>query len=99
VEGHASGDARLRALGTALDAGLRIGDSAYRIGGDEFVILLPELDQEEVVGVAERMRSAGAPPFSWGAASFPEDGAEPTDLLAAADARLYAERRRRRGSA
>lgn len=95
TEGHAAGDAALRRLGHTLQSRLRRGDSAYRIGGDEFVLLLPG-GAGAVDRIIERVRADGPPAFSWGAARFPDDGATPATLLHAADARLYAGRSARR---
>jgi diguanylate cyclase (GGDEF)-like protein len=97
--GHAAGDAALRHLGQTVQAHLRRGDSAYRIGGDEFVLLLPALVAEAAGAVIERVRASGPPPFSWGAATFPADGASPAALLRVADARLYQKRGARRAAA
>jgi hypothetical protein len=47
--------------------------------------------------VAQRVVDAGAPPFSWGGASFGPDGDDPDALLALADQRLYARRAEVRG--
>src|SRR5436190_1717902 len=71
LEGHAAGDDRLRALASALHQVLRVGDAAYRIGGDEFVVLLPETTEERVQFVVQRALEHGAPTFSWGTATYP----------------------------
>lgn len=94
IEGHAAGDAHLRALATALVEALRTGDQAYRIGGDEFVVLLPETTAATARSVADRIRSLRAPAFTWGAASFPEDAEDADLLLDLADQRLFAKRRK-----
>jgi diguanylate cyclase (GGDEF)-like protein len=99
TEGHAAGDAALRQLGQTLQSKLRRGDSAYRIGGDEFVLLLPSGADGATTRIIERVRAAGAPTFSWGAAHYPADGATPAALLQVADARLYEGRGSRRGLA
>jgi len=58
VHGHQAGSRVLEALGRALPTVIRKNvDSAYRWGGDEFVIMLPEADHEGAYGVAERLRS------------------------------------------
>jgi diguanylate cyclase (GGDEF)-like protein len=58
VHGHQAGSRVLEALGKALPMVIRKNvDSAYRWGGDEFVIMLPEADHEGAYGVAERLRS------------------------------------------
>ena len=97
TDGHLAGDLYLRALGTALAGVLRSGDEAYRIGGDEFVVLLPETGDARAEIVAERVADAGAPPFSWGAATFGPDGQDPDALISLADQRLYARRAQVRG--
>lgn len=96
-DGHLAGDLYLRALATAMAGVLRSGDEAYRIGGDEFVVLLPETGDSRVEVVAERVADAGAPPFSWGAATFGPDGQDTDALISLADQRLYARRAEVRG--
>lgn len=96
-EGHAAGDRALRSLGEALEAGLRAGDSAYRIGGDEFLVLLPETAAHDVPAIIQRVLASGPPAFSWGAATYPEDGGDAAVLLEAADRRLFTSRRTARG--
>jgi len=56
--GHASGDEVLRAVGRTMQTLLRPSDLAARLGGEEFVLLLPETDMEGAKGVAERLRTA-----------------------------------------
>ena len=56
--GHAAGDVVLKEVGRRLRASLRAVDYVGRIGGDEFMILLPETDPPEVTRVAERIRLA-----------------------------------------
>lgn len=89
-DGHAAGDARLSALARSLETALRVGDAAYRIGGDEFVLLLPETVETTTTAVLDRVEQTSAPPFSSGAATFPEDGGDIDGLLARADERLLA---------
>ncbi|MHB8671245.1 MAG: GGDEF domain-containing protein, partial [Acidimicrobiales bacterium] len=88
IDGHPAGDSRLRALAGALRDVLRASDAAYRIGGDEFVAVLPETGPAEAKAVLDRAVTSGAPPFSWGIAACPEDGADPDALLELADRRL-----------
>ncbi|MDQ1683082.1 MAG: hypothetical protein QOH99_1623, partial [Frankiaceae bacterium] len=56
--GHAGGDAVLRAVGSALRASVRQSDFAARIGGEEFVVVLPDADAEGAGVVAGRVRLA-----------------------------------------
>ncbi len=57
--GHLRGDEVLRALGTVIQHSIRAVDSAYRYGGDEFVVVLPETDIVGAFVVGEKIR-AGA---------------------------------------
>lgn len=93
TEGHAAGDATLARLSTALGSALRETDQLFRIGGDEFVALLPLAAPDAVVHLMHRAQRFEAPSFSWGVASAPGDGTELADLLQTADTRLYAARR------
>lgn len=99
TEGHAAGDKTLCALADAMRSSLRRGDAAYRIGGDEFVMILTETDSvRDTLApdmVVKRMEAAGAPPFSWGAATYPNDGRTAEQLLRAADQRLLDSREAR----
>lgn len=99
TQGHLAGDAYLKSMAQALRNALRIGDSAYRIGGDEFVVLLPETDEGRAEAVALRVRHEGGPPFSWGSVTYPDDGDDLDCLVDLADQRLYDQRSAVRGSA
>lgn len=99
--GHPAGDAALRSCARLLMQHLRKGDQAARFGGEEFVIILPGLDEDKAVQAAERLRvgvethrlvfeGARIPlAASFGVAVWPADGREPEALLAAADRALY----------
>jgi diguanylate cyclase len=101
---HLVGDAVLRALAGEITRHSRISDLAARIGGEEFVVLLPGTGQREAVVVAERLRTSVetlklddlAPRLritvSAGVAST-ADAAGAEALLAAADAALYEAKR------
>lgn len=56
--GHAAGDAVLRAVAAAIRASSRPGDALVRWGGDEFVVLLPGVDERTAHRIAERLVSA-----------------------------------------
>ncbi len=58
--GHRTGDEVLKAVSKALSSAVRKGDTAYRLGGEEFVILAPEATREGAVIIAERVRRAVA---------------------------------------
>ena len=91
--GHTAGDAHLQALGTALRTSTRREDTAYRIGGDEFAVLLPGASRIQAQRVMHRVvESAGTARFSWGVASCPSDGTTAEALISCADARLYRRR-------
>jgi diguanylate cyclase (GGDEF)-like protein len=99
LQGHDAGDRMLRALADSFMAVLRGEDRAFRIGGDEFVLLLPETSADGVDDVMRRIRAAGAPSFSYGAAVAPADAVESDALLRIADQRLLAWRATRREAA
>ena len=58
--GHLAGDAVLRALAEAIGRAVRAGDGVYRFGGEEFLVLLPDLDQARGQVAVERIRDAVA---------------------------------------
>jgi diguanylate cyclase (GGDEF)-like protein len=102
--GHAAGDAVLRELAARACAGVRAGDLAARIGGEEFALLLPGAALPDALELAERVRAAiaaasvdvGGTPLavtvSLGCAAL-APGEPPAALLARADARLYEAKR------
>lgn len=96
--GHLAGDAALGRLGEILRRATRSADRAFRYGGEEFLLLLPDVDLTGAIAAAERIRVAvaeddpGIPPFtiSGGVALCdPADGRDPEPLLRRADAALY----------
>jgi diguanylate cyclase (GGDEF)-like protein len=99
TEGHAAGDAALMALVRALYAQLRDEDRVFRVGGDEFVILLPFTSVDAAELLMERIHRGGAPAFTWGAAGYPLSGGDARRLVEAADHDLYRRRQERRGDA
>jgi diguanylate cyclase (GGDEF)-like protein len=95
--GHVAGDQALRLVGQLLKAALRPGDMAARYGGEEFAVLLPGLDLDRALRVAERIRRdfhiadwPHAPiTVSIGIAQARQDDDEES-LVARADRALYA---------
>ncbi|TMD15091.1 MAG: diguanylate cyclase [Chloroflexi bacterium] len=101
--GHGTGDAVLRQVALVLRANVRREDLVSRWGGDEFLILMPEIDRVGAVSLARRVSGTllteadGLAPISVsiGTAAFPADGSTAEELLAAADREMYAEKRQR----
>lgn len=105
--GHQAGDRLLREVSQRLQDGVRQGDIVARVGGDEFVALLPGCgDANAARLVADDLRDCIRPPFmlpdgpieldaSIGIACYPADAGEPAALLAHADRAMYAAKRRR----
>ena len=91
----------LRALGAVIRSSIRTVDSAYRYGGDEFVVLLPETDIVGAFVVAEKIRGGAEEvgqslietepltSVSIGLVSHPEDGLSAEELMTAADRAMY----------
>jgi diguanylate cyclase (GGDEF)-like protein len=103
TNGHAAGDSSLRDLAEALRSVVRETDTIYRVGGDEFVVLMPFSGTAAAASTMQRAREQkNAPAFSWGVASLSmiAPGSGVGQLLDLADASLYARRRttRRSGS-
>jgi diguanylate cyclase (GGDEF)-like protein/putative nucleotidyltransferase with HDIG domain len=97
--GHQVGDVALQRVAQLLNEGKRQVDSAARVGGEEFALILPDSSADGAFVLAERLRSALAgefaedsPPItiSFGLASYPEHGETAASLLRAADEALYA---------
>jgi diguanylate cyclase (GGDEF)-like protein/PAS domain S-box-containing protein len=99
--GHAAGDALLRSIAARLSSTLRQSDTVSRFGGDEFVIVLSELERaEDAADVAAKLLTAIAVPHrtdagditvtaSLGIALYPNHGEIVDTLIACADAAMY----------
>jgi diguanylate cyclase (GGDEF)-like protein len=106
--GHATGDALLVEVANRLAAALRPGDTAARVGGDEFAVLLEDTDADEAVQVAERVVGLFASPFTVGerrvvaqasVGGAVADGVVTADLLMRnADIAMYEAKRRGKGT-
>ena len=103
--GHEVGDEAIRRLAIILQAGTRGIDTAARIGGEEFAVILTETDFEGGLEVAERLRLAikaaevpgvGHMTASFGVAEFPMSAQTGRELLAVADAAMYEAKRQGR---
>lgn len=109
--GHEAGDRLLREVAQRLQQGMRQGDLVARVGGDEFVALLPGCsDPETARAVADGLRARLRPAYalfdgnfrldaSVGIACYPADGLDAEALLAHADRALYEAKRQRPGQA
>lgn len=100
--GHAVGDLLLKEVARRMQACVRESDTVGRIGGDEFVVLLPHVDnQDDALLVAEKIRHALNQPFelegghvasissSSGVAVYPDHGTDDISLSAASDQAMY----------
>ena len=106
VYGHRIGDAYLQQVADRLSKTLRGMDTLARVGGDEFIALIPVVrNRGEVAEIAERLTHCFDAPFriddytirgsaSIGIALFPEDGASKDELKRVADANMYAHKPR-----
>jgi diguanylate cyclase (GGDEF)-like protein len=99
-DGHAAGDVVLRRVGTTINGSLRRSDRAFRVGGDEFAILLPDTDDDGAYVVTRRLlasclegenKRAGvsAISFSAGISAVPGSARDRETLYSHADAALY----------
>jgi diguanylate cyclase (GGDEF)-like protein len=101
--GHPQGDVLLKEVSTLLTRSVREVDLVARYGGEEFVIVLPKTPRADAIVLAQRVRSlVGQHPFrhrdvqpggrltvSIGVSAFPEDGADASEVIIAADKALY----------
>ena len=106
THGHAAGDRILQQVAARLLASIRASDTACRYGGDEFVVLLPELaGRESALAAARKIRARLAVPCivdgteikvtaSIGVAVYPVDGNEFGDLMRMTDGLMYRDKAR-----
>ncbi len=98
--GHPRGDEVLRAAATTLKKALRTSDSAFRIGGDEFALLLPQTDSFQASGLSRRIGVVFTETLrpldlmvsvsmDHGVSTYPQDGDQRDQLIRIADERLY----------
>jgi diguanylate cyclase (GGDEF)-like protein/putative nucleotidyltransferase with HDIG domain len=98
--GHAEGDRTLARVADAIRDACRTTDLAFRVGGDEFAIVLPDAADDASLSVVERVRAAIATAdpritASVGHAAWPRDGGSKDVLISEADGRLYTMKRQR----
>ncbi|MGV1005712.1 MAG: EAL domain-containing protein [Candidatus Nanopelagicales bacterium] len=98
--GHEAGDDVLVEVYRRLQSVVRLSDTVARMGGDEFVLLLPGVGKEVLARRATMLSAAFAEPFqvgdrtlnlsaSIGVAHYPEDGSDPRTLIRNADVAMY----------
>jgi diguanylate cyclase (GGDEF)-like protein len=107
--GHAEGDKVLREISGRLERSVRASDTVSRIGGDEFVVLLAELEDEKDVAICvEKIMKAVTAPMkmpsqelsltlSIGIGIYPGDGEDPESLIRSADTAMYRAKAEGRG--
>lgn len=100
--GHDLGDQLIRSIADTLRSQIRIGDTAVRYAGDEFVVLLPDANEDQAMAVGERIRKAVEETdlgvevpiaVSVGASTFPDHADTTEELVKHADAALYFSKR------
>ena len=106
VHGHDAGDQMLKAVADAIKASLRPGDLPCRYGGEEFLVLMADVDLTVLTARAEQIRQHVAavrtqirgralpgPTVSGGLAMYPEHGGNAASIIHAADGALYEAKR------
>ncbi len=106
--GHASGDALLKSVVKAVRGSIRATDTVARMGGDEFMILLPETNEEQAPNAIEKIngklllaaREFSCPvTFSFGVITSHDPERTPDDLIKLADDLMYASKRKGKNTA
>jgi diguanylate cyclase (GGDEF)-like protein len=98
--GHLQGDQVIQLAASTLRKTLRASDFAFRIGGDEFSLLLPQTDPEQAITLCRRVRAqyetevqplkvGVGVTLDFGIAVYPQDGEQKSELMGLADKRLY----------
>ncbi len=98
--GHPKGDDVLRAAAATLKKSMRTSDSVFRIGGDEFAMLLPQTDAAQALALSRRVETVFAEAIrplqlsvgvsmDHGVSTYPQDGEQTDLLIRVADERLY----------
>jgi diguanylate cyclase (GGDEF)-like protein len=108
--GHQAGNRAIMTVASAIQRAIRTSDMAARFGGDEFAVFLPDATPEVAEAVAQRIRNnvfrslfpveerLQRMTVSVGCASYPRDGAQQDDVVAAAKARAKRDRELRKGT-
>jgi diguanylate cyclase (GGDEF)-like protein len=102
THGHLIGSKLLAEIGYLIKAQLRLIDYAFRYGGDEFVVLLPQTGKDQALVVAKRLRDSLRTSMfckdeglninvraSMGVATYPHDAKTPHDIIRQADEMMY----------
>jgi diguanylate cyclase (GGDEF)-like protein len=106
--GHPRGDEVLRMAAATLKKALRTSDFAFRIGGDEFALVLPQTDAPQSLALSRRVETVFADTIKslqlnvtvgmdYGVANFPQDADNTDGLVRIADERLYQRKHAHRG--
>jgi len=102
IHGHLAGDEVLRQVGSLLGGAARASDITCRYGGEEFIVLLPEMAEHDAMVRAEQIRTAIERTLvtwngvqisvtaSLGVAVYPQHGSNPDELIGTADDAMYA---------
>jgi diguanylate cyclase (GGDEF)-like protein/PAS domain S-box-containing protein len=105
--GHQAGDLLLRTVAARVKGLIRVTDSVARVGGDEFIVLLPSIhSREDMELITGKIRRVFEAPVSFqnqplmisaslGGAIYPDEGRDAETLISRADAAMYEEKRRK----